>query len=212
MTEMYTPDLFDEKRRDRNLTPRRRARRSAAKIKKDRRHFRAAKFIVCSSDKYLSKVEKMFSICHGRITGGYLYIIEYGANVKIGVAANPLDRIRQLKNMANNYSLVELGRIAVSYPHKKYRENEARLHSAFQNERIRTGELFSARFQSVLEVAENLDIDTTGIDRAERRKHFEDLIGAPVGSAGRADDCDGAGARACRLSGVRTKERGLRHA
>lgn len=206
MTEMYTPDLFDEHRRD--LTPRHRAHRSAKK-KREKQCRLPSKFIVCSSFKRLSRIEKMFSLCEGRICGGYLYIIELGKTVKIGITSNPLQRISDLKNLANNYMLVEMERIAFSYPHKNYRKNEDLLHSVFSKERIGTGELFSVRFERVLTEAESLDIDITGIERAARRQRFETLLRNPVIRARSAVITSDVQGLPCRLSGARTKKEGL---
>ena len=101
----------------------------------------------------------MEKLCRNRISGGYLYLIEFGNNVKIGITTHPESRIIELANLAKNYCLVELKRIAVSYPHRNYAQNELALHSQFEDKRIGTGELFRIDFESALSAFSSLELD-----------------------------------------------------
>ena len=150
--------------------------------------------IVCHSIRSMSRIRKMEALCSNRVSGGYVYIIEFGDNVKIGNTMHPTSRILNHANNAKNYCLVELKRIAVSWPHSNFIQNEIYLQTLFEEKRIGTGELFSISFETAMDAFYTLNlemeiklnplsraiyekradkINLSPLDRAQRRKAFE---------------------------------------
>lgn len=80
---------------------------------------------------------------------GFIYILEYGKNIKIGYSTKPSNRIKSLKKQAE-YGSLKLGNIAISKPHTNYRENEKLLHQHFKQYNISGTELFSITLKQIL--------------------------------------------------------------
>lgn len=80
---------------------------------------------------------------------GFIYILEYGKNIKIGHSKKPSTRIKSLKNQAR-YNDCKLEKIAISKPHTNYINNERLLHEYFKQYRISETELFSMTLQQAL--------------------------------------------------------------
>ncbi len=95
---------------------------------------------------------------------GFIYILEYGENVKIGYSQKPNNRIKQLKRQAE-YGQLALGSIAISKPHTNYRENEKLLHQHFKQYRISGTELFFITLQQILS---DLPNDLIFLDESEK--------------------------------------------
>lgn len=77
---------------------------------------------------------------------GYIYIIEFTENIKIGQTINPEQRIPLIKGNLKNYANTEIKRIFVSNKLKAFKEIEKQMHQTFQNKRINNGELFNVVF------------------------------------------------------------------
>ena len=82
---------------------------------------------------------------------GYVYIIEFSENIKIGQTINPDQRIPLIRGTLKNYSNQCIKRIFVSQKLKAYKEIEKRLHQTFQDKRIKNGELFNVPFKTAVQ-------------------------------------------------------------
>lgn len=80
---------------------------------------------------------------------GFIYILEYGKNVKIGYSKNPVIRIKSFKKQAE-YADCKIGNVAISKPHTNYIKNEKLLHEYFKQHRISGTELFSMTLKQAL--------------------------------------------------------------
>ena len=81
---------------------------------------------------------------------GYIYVLEYGNYVKIGCTTKPYERLIALKNQAEKYGNVQLGRIAISQEHTNYKDNERKLHKQYQEYRVNNTELFDVSIEIVV--------------------------------------------------------------
>ena len=81
---------------------------------------------------------------------GYIYIIEFTENIKIGQTINPEQRIPLIRGNLKNYANTEIKRIFVSNKLKAYKEIEKKMHQTFQDKRINNGELFNVDFFDAL--------------------------------------------------------------
>ena len=104
---------------------------------------------------------------------GFIYILEYGKNIKIGYSQHPHTRIKSLKNQAE-YGDCKLGNVAISKPHTNYTKNEKLLHEYFKQHRISGTELFSITLKQALLDFPN---DLKFLDESERltQKHEQYL-------------------------------------
>ena len=79
---------------------------------------------------------------------GFVYAIEYGKEIKIGISRDLLTRLRTLEANIRLYKRKKMGRIAFCGPIRNYKILEKHLHLRFCNKRLSDyGELFSCRFE-----------------------------------------------------------------
>ncbi len=107
---------------------------------------------------------------------GYVYAVEAGEKVKIGSTTAPAQRIRALSTMFSNYAMEKIGRIAISRPHMNFRQNEIILHSVFESNRIKSGEMFSISFDDAVSEMRNLLFDTSDKERELMAKRDHETI------------------------------------
>ena len=81
---------------------------------------------------------------------GFIYILEWDDMVKIGCTTKPCQRFVALKNQAEKYGNVQLGRVAISKEHTNYKKNELKLHQYFQEYRINGTELFKTSMEQII--------------------------------------------------------------
>ncbi|MCB6310396.1 hypothetical protein LI216_12565 [Mediterraneibacter glycyrrhizinilyticus] len=82
---------------------------------------------------------------------GYVYLLEYGNDVKIGTTKQPYFRIVELDRLAKNYSKTCTGSVAISPMHTSRFENEKKLHELFSDKLIGNGELFKTTIKNILD-------------------------------------------------------------
>ena len=94
------------------------------------------------------------------LSGGYIYIIEWGEHVKIGSSKNVRSRLMMHYKNAECYGNTHLGKIAVSVCHANYKSNERTLHTFFKGKRIKGTELFDVPLKTVIH---SINDGSTGI-------------------------------------------------
>lgn len=82
---------------------------------------------------------------------GYVYLLEYGDDVKIGTTKQPYFRISELARLAKNYSKTQTRSVAISPVHTNRFENEKKLHELFSEKLIGNGELFKTKIKNILD-------------------------------------------------------------
>ena len=107
---------------------------------------------------------------------GYVYAVEVGEKVKIGSTTAPAQRIRSLSTMFSNYAMEKIGRIAISRPHMNFRQNEIILHSVFESNRIKSGEMFSIKFEDAVSEMKNLLFDVSDKQRELREAQANETV------------------------------------
>lgn len=86
---------------------------------------------------------------------GYVYIVEYGKDIKIGFSQEIWTRLHTLESQARNYGSKKFGRIAFCDAVENYRLLEKHLHLRFWNKRTtRYAELFHCRFEKAIDALE----------------------------------------------------------
>lgn len=118
-----------------------------------------------------------------RNTDGYVYCLEFGSHVKIGMTKDIRTRMQTLKSSARNYGGFSVGRIAYTLPHERYQQNEKTLHKLYKSIRVR-GELFAIPFDHIPWHA--LPVDLTALDK-RRSKHGEQTAAHEVFVDGESD-------------------------
>ena len=79
---------------------------------------------------------------------GFVYVIEYGKEIKIGSSKNLFTRLCTHESNIRILKREKMGRIAFCGPNRNYKILEKHLHLRFYNKRISDyGELFSCRFE-----------------------------------------------------------------
>lgn len=81
---------------------------------------------------------------------GFIYILEWDDMVKIGCTTKPCQRFVALKNQAEKYGNVQLGKVAISKEHTNYKKNELKLHQYFREYRVNGTELFKTSMEQVI--------------------------------------------------------------
>lgn len=81
---------------------------------------------------------------------GFIYILEWDDMVKIGCTTKPCQRFVALKNQAEKYGNVQLGRVVISKEHTNYKKNELKLHQHFREYRVDGTELFKVSMEQVI--------------------------------------------------------------
>lgn len=76
---------------------------------------------------------------------GFVYVVEYGDMIKIGIAANSRDRFLAQYKPAQQLGY-ERGRCFTSPAHHDYRNSERSLHKHFAEYRVPNTELFRIKF------------------------------------------------------------------
>lgn len=97
-----------------------------------------------------------------------VYIVEYGEYIKIGFTKNMKKRMKELQNIAQNYSNRSLHRVAWTDLHTNYSQNENNLHLLFNDRRIVTGELFDISFEKAFEALKALNLEDNSISRLNK--------------------------------------------
>lgn len=90
---------------------------------------------------------------------GYVYVLEYGNQVKIGQTKNPYQRITALNRQGKKYSDKDVGRVAIMPRCTNYREIEKNLHKIFEDYRKPDTELFSLSFEDTLSTIRQSNLD-----------------------------------------------------
>ncbi len=109
---------------------------------------------------------------------GYIYILEYGNMLKIGVTSKPYSRLKGLSNLAEKYSNVSIGLMAISPIHYNYYENEKRLHNFFSSKRFKNGELFCLTIEEFFDSIEEVKLEyvTKFEDKIDHEKFIENIL------------------------------------
>ena len=109
---------------------------------------------------------------------GYIYILEYGNMLKIGVTSKPYSRLKSLSNLAEKYSNVSIGLMAISPIHYNYYENEKRLHNFFSAKRFKNGELFCLTIEEFFDSIEEVKLEyvTKFEDKIDHEKFIENIL------------------------------------
>ena len=103
---------------------------------------------------------------------GYVYVVEWDDNVKIGCTQSPFKRMKDF-NVFKNYTETSIGKVAISKECTNYRQIENFLHRYFSKYRYKGTELFDMS----LEQAMSLMPEITFIDEtAEKRKQADKLL------------------------------------
>ena len=95
---------------------------------------------------------------------GVVYALEYGDFVKIGSTVHPYRRFVTLKNQAEKYGNVKIGKLAISGLHTNFRENERNAHREFEIRRQDGTELFNIGFDTARNYLNNLEL----LDESEK--------------------------------------------
>ena len=91
---------------------------------------------------------------------GYVYVVEYGKDIKIGFSQEICTRLRTLEAQARNYGNKKFGRIAFCDAVENYRLLEKHLHVRFWNKRTtHYAELFHCRFEKAVDALETEQAD-----------------------------------------------------
>lgn len=90
--------------------------------------------------------------------GGVVYILEWGAFVKIGCTTKIKERMAQLQRTARNYAGVKVGRVAVTPLHNNHYKTEASVHQYFGEKRFASGELFDIEFGKAVEFLKSIQL------------------------------------------------------
>lgn len=81
---------------------------------------------------------------------GFIYVMEWGDNIKIGCTKSPYQRLKALKRQAEKYGNTSIDRVAITIEHTNYKENERIIHKQFEKHQIGNTELFKAPFLYVV--------------------------------------------------------------
>ena len=86
---------------------------------------------------------------------GYVYVVEYGKKIKIGLSTDIWTRLHTLESQARCYGEKQFGRIAFCNQIEHFRSLEKHLHLCFYNKRTtQYAELFRCRFEKAVEALE----------------------------------------------------------
>lgn len=80
---------------------------------------------------------------------GYVYALEVGGRVKIGMTRSPLARLPKLASSIASLEGGTVGRVLLSQPHTNYAENERAVHEAFADRRL-FGEFFNMTLDELI--------------------------------------------------------------
>lgn len=98
------------------------------------------------------------SIPEDEFNYGVVYAVEFGENVKVGCTTDIHKRMANLENLANNYALSKLGRIAITgYCCNRY-ECEAEAHAKLAEYRIGNSEMFNVSFETAVDALSGLHL------------------------------------------------------
>ena len=92
---------------------------------------------------------------------GFVYVVEYGDMVKIGITCDPYDRFTSVYNPAKKLGL-KPGRVFISPAHRQYLKTERALHRHFAECRIPNTELFRIRFSEKIPEIMCMALDCQG--------------------------------------------------
>lgn len=118
---------------------------------------------------------------------GYVYALEIGDGVKIGMTTQPQTRLQSIASIIAVYGGREPGRVLLSQPHTNYQLNESALHSAFDD--VRAGrEMFDLSLDeliSTMPALQFLDESREMAEEAERvgkriRKALDRVLLGPI--------------------------------
>ena len=83
---------------------------------------------------------------------GFVYVVEYGKEIKIGISRDLFIRLCTLESNIRIYKRKKMGRIAFCDPLINYRTLEHHLHLRFYKKRLSDfGELFCLKFEKAVE-------------------------------------------------------------
>lgn len=106
---------------------------------------------------------------------GYVYFIEYGDYIKIGSSKQPITRIKSLCSNALRYHDLKIGKIAITYPHTNYKENENILHQHFLKKQKEKTELFNITLYEAIKSIKTIPLVFKD-DSQEQEQHSEDFL------------------------------------
>jgi hypothetical protein len=107
---------------------------------------------------------------------GYVYAVQYGPHIKIGMSSNLLSRISAIKSHAMNYASTEVGRIAHTPAHTNYAENEKALHLFFAEKRSGGSELFGLSLNEFVTQSPLLELEDRSAEMSQRADQFVDFM------------------------------------
>lgn len=99
----------------------------------------------------------------------YVYVLECSDKLKIGTTKEPYRRLRELKNIGENYSNYTTGSMLVSKVHYNCFDNEKLLHELFAKDRYGTGEMF---FLTMEQAMARILKTKLVFEETDNRKHY----------------------------------------
>ena len=118
---------------------------------------------------------------------GYVYALEIGSRVKIGMTSQPYTRLQNLASVIAVYGAEDVGRVLLSQAHTNYQSNERALHAAFGEVRVGR-ELFNMSLDNLIDSMPALrfvDESSELAEKAERsgkrlRQSLDKVLLAPM--------------------------------
>ena len=93
---------------------------------------------------------------------GVVYAVEFGDYVKVGCTADVNHRFTALSNIARNYAMTSIGRIAITGFCNNWYECEAEAHAMLADYRINDSEMFSVDFDVAVDALKKLHLNLVG--------------------------------------------------
>ena len=103
---------------------------------------------------------------------GYVYAVEYGNQIKIGMTRNVNMRMKKLKSHAEKYGSVSVGGFAWSTPHTNFADNEKILHKHFAARRREGKELINLTMDEFMENMPELSYEDRSREYSEKSELF----------------------------------------
>ena len=103
---------------------------------------------------------------------GYVYAIEYGDQIKIGMTRNVAQRMKTLKSHAEKYGSVPTGEFVWSEAHTNFAENEKILHNFFASKRRSGTELFNLTLDEFMNDMPKLSYEDKSNEYSEKSDFF----------------------------------------
>jgi hypothetical protein len=110
---------------------------------------------------------------------GVVYAVEFGDYVKVGCTTDIQHRIVALSNIARNYAMTSIGRIAITGFCSNWYECEAEAHATLADYRINDSEMFSVVFDVAVDALKQLHLNLVSPitpQEIEERKKSQELF------------------------------------